>query len=79
MYGKIEYNGFLDFDDQELIHLIDKRLVYLESISKLYNELTMINKIKVKEREGFLVELEAAENNKSDNESTPKYHGGFRK
>jgi hypothetical protein len=51
VYAKIEVIGFLEFDDQELVNLIEKRHLYLESISKLYNELALINKLKVKEYE----------------------------
>ena len=54
------------FDDKEVCHLIDKRNVYLESISKLYNDLAMVNKLKVKEYENLMVELEQAEQNKME-------------
>jgi hypothetical protein len=38
-------------DEEETIHLIEKRHVYLESVSKQYNDLTLANKIKNKELE----------------------------
>ena len=46
IYLTIEQYGFLDFDVNELVHLTEKRHMYLESISKLYNELTLMNKAK---------------------------------
>lgn len=46
IYITIEKHGFLDFDVNELVHLTEKRHIYLESISKLYNELTLMNKAK---------------------------------
>ena len=69
IFSTLERNAFLDFDESELINLIEKRHLYLESISKLYNELAMINKVKQKEKETLLNELEAAENNRFDTES----------
>jgi hypothetical protein len=35
----------------EFIHLIEKRYSHFDSISKMYNELTMMNKVKHKELE----------------------------
>ena len=52
-------------DCEEIIHLLEKRHVYLESISKLYNELTMINKIKSKEFENLADELEEVTTNRT--------------
>ncbi len=48
----------MKFDHEDVIHLIEKRHVYLESISKLYNELAYVNKVKVKEHENLIIELE---------------------
>ena len=35
----------------EFIHLVEKRYSHFDSISKIYNELTMMNKVKLKELE----------------------------
>ncbi|CDW78138.1 UNKNOWN [Stylonychia lemnae] len=66
LFWIIERHGFLKFDDKELVHLIDKRNVYLESISKLYNDLALVNKMKVKEYENLVAELEQAELNRQE-------------
>ena len=65
----MERFGFLDFDHDELQHLIDKRHIYLESISKLYNELAYLNKQKVKEYETLTLELEQSELHRIESES----------
>lgn len=33
-------------DEEEMIHMIEKRYLYLESVSKLYNDLSLSNKFK---------------------------------
>eukprot|EP00347_Sterkiella_histriomuscorum_P000348 403376207 len=75
LFLTLERSGFLQLDDLELIHLIDKRHVYLESISKLYNELALINKLKVKEYETLMQELEYVENNKMETEPSTHQKG----
>eukprot|EP00347_Sterkiella_histriomuscorum_P024360 403331393 len=75
LFLTLERSGFLQLDDLELIHLIDKRHVYLESISKLYNELALINKLKVKEYETLMQELEYVENNKMETEASTHQKG----
>ena len=44
---------WINFDDKEVTLLLEKRYIYLESISKLYNELTFVHKLKMKEYENY--------------------------
>lgn len=43
--------------DNEIIHLFEKRYLYLESVSKRYNDLSLANKARVKEYENCTLEL----------------------
>jgi len=52
--------------EEEILMLIEKRGAALESIQKLYNELSLVNKVKLKEYDTLLEELRERERKTSE-------------
>lgn len=69
---QLEKNGINNFDEKDLTYNLEKRMMSLDSISKLYNDLSMVNKVKMKDFENDMSILKVTKLNFKVNEKQKK-------